>query len=147
MTKQLKMKVLSDSDQENDEDSESWNDDGGVPHADYENVPDEDRVVIKRLASRLLSSTRDDDTIYSQGKARIFALVCNILEIDYTHIDLARKSAKRFLYDSILGLVRTTNPFLLFTNLVTPAPGDNEPCQGDRKTGIISSMARIQVHC
>jgi hypothetical protein len=110
----LRTEILSNSDQENDE--ESRNDNGAETLTNYEDVPDEDRVAIRRVVRRLLSSTRDDDIIYGQGKATIFAFLCNILEIDYTHIDLARKSAKRFLYDSILGFVGTMIPFLLFTN-------------------------------
>jgi hypothetical protein len=72
-------------------------------------VSDEDHILIRCLVRRLLSApaSGDDNAIYSQGKARIFAVLCNVLEIDYTHVDLARKSAKRVLYDSILGLVGT----------------------------------------
>ena len=111
----LRTSILSNGfDQESDEESH----DGTEPHTAYGDIPDEDRVLTKRILSRFLSS-KDDDTIYSQGKARIFAFLCDVLEIDYTHIDLARKSAKRFLYDCILDVVgtATTFEFLPFYNL------------------------------
>jgi hypothetical protein len=116
---QLKAKLLSNgSDKGDDEGSQ---DDHTEPHTDwgYEDVPDEDRVLTRRILNRLLSSEHDE-TIYSQGKARIFALLCNVLEIDYTHVDLTRKSAKKILYDSILDFVGTYF-LLLFTDLIMPS--------------------------
>ena len=122
----LRTSILSNGfDQESDEESH----DGTEPHTAYGDIPDEDRVLTKRILSRFLSS-KDDDTIYSQGKARIFAFLCDVLEIDYTHIDLARKSAKRFLYDCILDVVGTatytTFEFLFIT--YTFILDDDEPC-------------------
>lgn len=104
------------SDARIDQESSQDDDDDARTTADYanEDVPEVDRVLIRRIVNRLLSSGADDTT-YSQGKARIFAILCNVLEIDYTHIDLARKSAKRFLYDSILGSVGTIT-LLIFTD-------------------------------
>ena len=131
--KQLRSKILlcdPDSENEDDDDTEIRTDYG------YEDVPHEDRILIRRTTSWLLSTARDDTIIYGQGKARIFTFLCNVLEIDYTHIDLAHKSAKRFLYDSIVGLVRTT--FALFTDKLT-----FDYCQGNLQSKRRQTLERV----